>query len=74
LSTVPVKWLYLGKEIPLGFKSGFICTKQDPEIKTITANMAWFIVLKDQFSTDCNASSILHVIEILIKVLKDYYV
>jgi hypothetical protein len=50
LSTAPVKWMYFGKEILLEFKSGFICAKQDPETKTISANMAWYIVFKDEDS------------------------
>ena len=43
LSSVPVTWLYYDETIPLEFRSGFVCAKQDPITKAIMPAMAWYI-------------------------------
>jgi hypothetical protein len=42
LSTVPVKWIYFDKEIPLEFKSGFIGVSEDDEHR-ICPEVGWFV-------------------------------
>ena len=45
LSSAPVKWLYFSKKIPLEFRSGFVCAKQDPTTKAIMPAMAWYVTV-----------------------------
>jgi hypothetical protein len=44
MSMAPVTWSYFNRDIPLEFKSGFICAKQDPITKAITPELGWYIM------------------------------
>lgn len=46
ISTAPVIWDYLGSEINLEFKSGFVGASQDPETLVVSPCVSWAVVEK----------------------------
>jgi len=43
ISVAPVKWDYLGQEIPLQFKAGFVGIEQDEKELTLKSVIGWYI-------------------------------
>ena len=39
-----VTWEYFGVELPLKFRAGFVGATQDPETKTVSPRVGWYIV------------------------------
>ena len=39
-----VTWAYFGVELPLKFRAGFVGATQDPETKTVSPRVGWYIV------------------------------
>jgi len=44
LAEAPVTWDYFGVELPLKFRAGFVGATQDPETKTVSPRVGWYIV------------------------------
>ena len=47
LAEAPVTWEYHGSELPLKFRAGFVGAMQDPETKTVSPRVGWFIVRQE---------------------------
>jgi hypothetical protein len=47
LAEAPVTWEYHGSELPLKFRAGFVGATQDPETKTVSPRVGWFIVRQE---------------------------
>jgi len=44
LAEAPVTWDYFGVELPLKFRAGFVGATQDPETKTVSPRVGWYIL------------------------------